>query len=556
MVAAAESRTEGVRAGSVARCSLTSMPAPAACSWPPSQAAPPASACSSACTATGSSACSPRSTGAGRRGDLRRPDGQDPDRHLTQVTRPARSRIVPGSALARLRRRRRRLARAQRGRPGRLRGLRRHAGLPRRAGRRPAGRHHGRARSPTPPSATAWAGALRHERLRVLTYPYEWTFSMLRDAALLQLDLSRAALAEGVLTKDATSYNVQFDGARPVFIDLGSFERLVPGEPWAGLPPVLRAVPQPALPAGDRRHPVPALAPRVAATASPPPIAAARPRGPQAASGATCSPTCASTPAPRRATPTPTPSATCRASCSGPGFGPKIIDAQMANLRKAVERLEWKAAASTWSTYSDARPLHRRRPRGQGGVRRRRHRRARRSRWCSTSAPTTAASPAWPSTPARRSPSPSTATTSSSTTSTGSSAREGERRILPLVHGPRRPVARPRLAAPGAAVVRRAGAPRPRAVPGRDPPPRARPTRCRSPRSWPSSTTSARRSWSRCPTATTRWPPACSAASATGRVRPLRPAAVGGRARASGSTVVEQVTLPSGTRTLYLCRPR
>ena len=84
------------------------------------------------------------------------------------------------------------------------------------------------------PIDDGWAGALRHERLRVLTYPYEWTFSMLRDAALLQLDLSRAALAEGVLTKDATSYNVQFDGSRPVFIDLGSFERLVPGEPWAG----------------------------------------------------------------------------------------------------------------------------------------------------------------------------------------------------------------------------------------------------------------------------------------------------------------------------------
>ena len=47
------------------------------------------------------------------------------------------------------------------------------------------------------PIDASWAGALRHERLRVLTYPYEWAFSMLRDAARLQLELSRAALAEG-----------------------------------------------------------------------------------------------------------------------------------------------------------------------------------------------------------------------------------------------------------------------------------------------------------------------------------------------------------------------
>ena len=84
------------------------------------------------------------------------------------------------------------------------------------------------------PIGDGWAGALRHDRVRVITYPYEWSFAMLRDAALLQLDLARAALAEGILTKDATSYNVQFSGANPVFIDLGSFERLVPGQPWPG----------------------------------------------------------------------------------------------------------------------------------------------------------------------------------------------------------------------------------------------------------------------------------------------------------------------------------
>ena len=76
--------------------------------------------------------------------------------------------------------------------------------------------------------------ALRHERIPFVSYPYEWTFSMLQDAALLQLDLLKDALGEDLILKDATPYNVQFRGARPIFIDVGSFEALRAGEPWAG----------------------------------------------------------------------------------------------------------------------------------------------------------------------------------------------------------------------------------------------------------------------------------------------------------------------------------
>ncbi len=79
-----------------------------------------------------------------------------------------------------------------------------------------------------------WAGVLRHERIPVVSYPYEWSFSMLQDAALLQLRLARAALAEEMIPKDATSYNIQWVGKRPVFIDTASLERLQPGCPWAG----------------------------------------------------------------------------------------------------------------------------------------------------------------------------------------------------------------------------------------------------------------------------------------------------------------------------------
>ncbi len=84
---------------------------------------------------------------------------------------------------------------------------------------------------PAPPDA---AGALEHPRIPFISYPYEWTFSMLKDAALLQLELLREALGEGLTIKDATPYNIQFVNGRPVFIDIGSFEAYAAGEPWIG----------------------------------------------------------------------------------------------------------------------------------------------------------------------------------------------------------------------------------------------------------------------------------------------------------------------------------
>ena len=77
-------------------------------------------------------------------------------------------------------------------------------------------------------------GLLRHERVPFVSYPYEWPFEMLREAALLQLGLLDEALAEGFVLKDASPYNVQWRGSEPVFVDVGSFEHLRDGEPWAG----------------------------------------------------------------------------------------------------------------------------------------------------------------------------------------------------------------------------------------------------------------------------------------------------------------------------------
>ncbi len=79
-----------------------------------------------------------------------------------------------------------------------------------------------------------WAGFIEHQRIPVISYPYEWTFGMLRDAALLQLNLLEAAIGEGMTLKDASPYNIQFVDGQPVFIDIASFEALPQGAAWSG----------------------------------------------------------------------------------------------------------------------------------------------------------------------------------------------------------------------------------------------------------------------------------------------------------------------------------
>jgi hypothetical protein len=79
----------------------------------------------------------------------------------------------------------------------------------------------------------SWEAVLRHDRVPFISYPYEWTFGMLRDAAALFLKLVDTALDAGLATTDATPYNVQWRGPQPTYIDVGSFVPRHPGEPWA-----------------------------------------------------------------------------------------------------------------------------------------------------------------------------------------------------------------------------------------------------------------------------------------------------------------------------------
>ena len=71
--------------------------------------------------------------------------------------------------------------------------------------------------------------------LPFISYPYEWSFSELKDAALLTLDIQKEAIGMGMSLKDASAFNVQFDleNGRPVFIDTLSFENFFEARPWA-----------------------------------------------------------------------------------------------------------------------------------------------------------------------------------------------------------------------------------------------------------------------------------------------------------------------------------
>ncbi len=73
---------------------------------------------------------------------------------------------------------------------------------------------------------------LRAERIPFISYPFEWSFSQLKDAALLTLRIQEIALEHAMTLKDASSYNVQFRQGRPIFIDTLSFTKRESETPW------------------------------------------------------------------------------------------------------------------------------------------------------------------------------------------------------------------------------------------------------------------------------------------------------------------------------------
>ena len=70
------------------------------------------------------------------------------------------------------------------------------------------------------------------QQIPVISYPYEWCFTMWQDAALLTLNIAKVSIEKGMLLKDATPFNVQFVNGRPIFIDTLSFEKYNEEKPW------------------------------------------------------------------------------------------------------------------------------------------------------------------------------------------------------------------------------------------------------------------------------------------------------------------------------------
>ena len=83
-----------------------------------------------------------------------------------------------------------------------------------------------------PPRPSRAYKVIRPDRVAMISYPYEWSFSQFQDAALLTLAIERKALEFGMSLKDCSAYNVQFHNGRPILIDTLSLERFQEGTPW------------------------------------------------------------------------------------------------------------------------------------------------------------------------------------------------------------------------------------------------------------------------------------------------------------------------------------
>jgi hypothetical protein len=77
-----------------------------------------------------------------------------------------------------------------------------------------------------------WYKTIKPQQLSYISYPYEWCFGMLKEAALLCLDLMNESLPFGLILKDASPFNIQWQKGKPVFIDTLSFEKYDPAKPW------------------------------------------------------------------------------------------------------------------------------------------------------------------------------------------------------------------------------------------------------------------------------------------------------------------------------------
>lgn len=187
---------------------------------------------------------------------------------------------------------------------------------------------------------------LQHEKIPFWSYPYEWSFSMLRDAALLQLELLEEALAAGLNIKDATPYNIQFVGSSPIFIDVGSFEKYESGEPWLGYRQFCQQFLYPLLLSSHAGVPFQPLL-RGSLDGISAPTAREFLRSRRSLKPGVL----ADVVLPARAG-DKTGARSIRSELSSAGFDERIILANVRRLQRTIGKLEWSPDGSTWSEYS------------------------------------------------------------------------------------------------------------------------------------------------------------------------------------------------------------
>ena len=75
---------------------------------------------------------------------------------------------------------------------------------------------------------------IEHKKIDYISYPYEWGFYQLKDAALHHLNFQLFLLEKNAVLIDSSAYNIQFDNNKPVFIDLLSIDKYNDGDYWKG----------------------------------------------------------------------------------------------------------------------------------------------------------------------------------------------------------------------------------------------------------------------------------------------------------------------------------
>jgi hypothetical protein len=73
---------------------------------------------------------------------------------------------------------------------------------------------------------------IKPEEIFYISYPYEWCFSLLKNAALTMLEIQKKAIDFGMSLKDSSAYNIQYRKGKPILIDTLSFEKYREGAPW------------------------------------------------------------------------------------------------------------------------------------------------------------------------------------------------------------------------------------------------------------------------------------------------------------------------------------